>query len=253
MDHGPARDGRGDRNLPPDLNALRVKIFADGADRDMILKLLQNPLIKGFTTNPTLMHAAGLRDYEAFAREILEFVVDHPVSFEVFSDDFGEMERQAAKIASWGVNVFVKVPVTNTRAESALATIRRLAGAGVRLNVTALMTVRQVDDVSGALAGGPPSFISVFAGRIADTGRDPVPMMRQALDLMSERPEQELVWASSREVLNIVQADAIGCDVITVTHDLLKKLPIVGRDLDQYSLETVRMFFDDARSAGFTL
>jgi transaldolase len=253
MDHRPARDGRGERILTPDLNALRVRIFADGADRDVILKLLQNPLIKGFTTNPTLMHAAGVREYEAFAREILEFVVDHPISFEVFSDDFAEMERQAAKIASWGVNVFVKVPVTNTRAESALTTIRRLAGAGVRLNVTALMTVRQVEDVSGALAGGSPSFISVFAGRIADTGRDPIPIMRQALDLMSERPEQQLVWASSREVLNIVQADEIGCDVITVTNDLLKKLPIVGRDLDQFSLETVRMFFDDARSAGFTL
>jgi transaldolase len=239
--------------LPPDLNALRVKIFADGADRDVILKLLQNPLIQGFTTNPTLMNAAGLRDYEAFAREILEFVVDHPISFEVFSDDFAEMERQARKIASWGVNVVVKIPVTNTRAESALATIRRLSGAGVRLNVTALMTVRQVDGVSRALAEGAPSFISVFAGRIADTGRDPIPTMCKALDIMSARPGQELVWASTREVLNIMQADEIGCDVITITHDLLKKLPNVGRDLDQYSLDTVKMFFDDARSAGFTL
>jgi len=235
------------------LDELGVKLFADGANRAGILALYANPLIKGFTTNPTLMHAAGLRDYEAFAREVIELVPDRPISFEVFSDDFDEMERQALKIAAWGDNVYVKIPVTNCGGESAAPLLRRLSAAEIKLNVTALMTPRQVGEVAVCLEGGPPSCISVFAGRIADTGRDPVPIMVEALDLLRAHPQIELIWASPREILNIFQANCIGCHIITVTHDLLKKLPLVGRDLDEFSLETVRMFFNDAGAAGFNL
>jgi transaldolase len=232
---------------------LKVKIFADGADIDGITALLANPLIKGFTTNPTLMRQAGVSDYEAFARQVLEVVTDHPISFEVFSDDFGEMAVQAKKIASWGDNVYVKIPVTNTTGESSEAVIRQLADDGVHLNVTALMTPGQVEWVTGALAGGPAACISVFAGRIADAGTDPLPIMIESLKIMRAEPQIELIWASPREVFNIVQADSIGCHIITVTHDLLKKLPIIGRDLDAYSLDTVQMFFRDAQGAGFQL
>jgi transaldolase len=231
----------------------RVKVFADGADRQGILDLYANPLIKGFTTNPTLMRAAGVADYEYFARDILEVVPDRPISFEVFADEAVEMERQALKISSWGDNVHVKIPITNTEGESTFKLVERLSGDGVKLNVTALMTVKQVEHVAQPLVGGPPSYISVFAGRIADTGRDPIPIMREALDVLRDVPNCELIWASPRELLNVVQADEIGCHVITVTHDLLKKLPILGKDLDLYSLETVQMFHRDAQAAAYEL
>ena len=231
----------------------RVKVFADGADRQGILDLYANPVIKGFTTNPTLMRAAGIADYEYFARDILEVVPDRPISFEVFADDAVEMERQALKIASWGENVYVKIPVTNTQGESTVKLIEHLASDGVKLNVTALMTVAQVEQVARPLVDGPAAYISVFAGRIADTGRDPIPIMRGALEAMQIVPNCELIWASPRELLNVVQADEIGCHVITVTHDLLKKLPILGKDLDLYSLETVQMFHRDAQAAAYEL
>jgi transaldolase len=235
------------------LNHLRIKVFADGADRQGILDLCQNPLIRGFTTNPTLMRAAGVTDYEAFARNILEAVPTLPISFEVLSDDFDEMDRQARKIAAWGDNVFVKIPVTNIRGEPSFELIHRLAGDGLHLNVTALMTTKQVELVSAAMADGAVGYVSVFAGRIADTGRDPVPIMLDAVETLSPHPHLELIWASPREVLNLFQADAIGCHIITVTHDLLRKLTVVGKDLDDYSLDTVRMFHNDAGAAGFRL
>jgi transaldolase len=235
------------------LAQLQVKIFADGADRTGMLDLYRNPIIKGFTTNPTLMNAAGIRDYEAFARDILAAIPDRPISLEVFSDDFAEMETQARRIASWGENVYVKIPVTNTQGESSVSLVRSLAKAGVKLNVTALMTLAQVRDVSMALASGPPSCVSVFAGRVADTGRDPVPMMAAAVEMLKMYPQIELIWASPRELLNIFQANDIGCHIITVTHDVLKKLPLVGKNLLDYSLDTVKMFRNDAVKAGFRL
>lgn len=232
---------------------LRIKVFADGADSAGILHLSRDPLIRGFTTNPTLMRAAGVTDYERFAREILEIIPEKPISFEVLSDDFPEMERQARKIASWGESVFVKIPVTNTRSEGSFELIRRLAGDGLRLNVTALMTVKQVELVTAAMAEGLAGYVSVFAGRIADTGRDPVPIMLDAIDALAPYAHLELIWASPREVLNLFQADAIGCHVITMTHDLLRKLSSVGKDLDDFSLETVQMFFTDAQTAGYRI
>lgn len=232
---------------------LRVKIFADGADKAGMLDMYRNPLVKGFTTNPTLMRKAGVTDFEAFARDVLEAIPDRPISFEVFSDDFEEMERQARAIARWGPNVYVKIPVTDTRANSSADLIRTLAGEGIKLNVTALMTVAQVKTVSAALADGPSSYVSVFAGRIADSGRDPLPIMRESLAVLGAYPRQELIWASPRELLNIVQAHKIGAHVITVTNDLLAKLPLLGKELDAFSLDTVKMFYADARSAGFEL
>lgn len=232
---------------------LRIKVFADGAHRDGILELCRNPLIRGFTTNPTLMRAAGVTHYEAFAREILEVVPELPISFEVLSDDFDEMDRQARKIAAWGDNVFVKIPVTNTRGESSFELIRRLAADGLHLNVTALMTVKQVELVARAMADSVTSYVSVFAGRIADTGRDPVPIMLDAVDALAGHPRLELIWASPREVLNLFQADAVGCHVITMTHDLLKKLSSIGKDLHSFSVDTVKMFFNDAKAAGFSV
>jgi transaldolase len=237
----------------PTLQGLRVRIFADGVDKAGMLDLAQRPYISGFTTNPTLMRRAGITDYQAFAREILEALPGRTISFEVLSDDFEEMERQARAIASWGRDVFVKVPVTNTRGEPASALIRRLSRDGVRLNVTAVLTLEQVLEVSAALRDGAPSCISVFAGRIADTGRDPAPLMAAAAEMMQPFPSQSLLWASPREVLNIFQADAAGCHIITVTHDLLAKLDSVGKDLGQFSLETVRMFYEDGRAAGYRL
>jgi transaldolase len=243
-----------DRMTPaPDVKKLRIKIFADGADRAGMVEMARKPCIAGLTTNPTLMRKAGIADYRAFARDVLSVIKDKPISFEVFCDDFSEMERQAREIAGWGANVYVKIPVTNCQGESAAALIRRLARAGVKQNVTALMTLAQVRDVSAALADGPASYISVFAGRIADTGRDPVPLMTAAVELMRPHPTQELIWASPRELLNIFQADAIGCHVITVTHDVLNKLELVGKDLGEYSLDTVKMFYNDAKAAGFKL
>jgi transaldolase len=235
------------------LSTLKVKIFADGADKVGMLELYRNPLIKGFTTNPTLMRKAGVTDYQAFALEILRTIPDRPISFEVFSDDFDEMRRQARKIAFWGENVYVKVPVTNTRNEPSVELIRELTRIGVKLNVTALLTLDQVRDVSTALAGGAPACISVFAGRVADTGCDPVPLMAAAVELLRPYPNVELIWASPRELLNLFQADAIGCHIITVTHDILKKLELVGKDLHAYSLETVKMFRDDAVKAEYVL
>jgi transaldolase len=232
---------------------LRVKIFADGAELAGMLDLYRQPYIRGFTTNPTLMNKAGIRDYRAFAREVLSAIPDRPISFEVFSDEFDDMERQAREIATWGSHVYVKVPVTNTRREPAYDLIRRLSHAGVKVNVTALMTLEQVRAVTDAVRGGAPSNISVFAGRIADTGRDPLPIMTDALEIMHVAPDAELIWASPRELLNIVQADAIGCHIITVTPDILKKLDGIGKDLAEFSLDTVKMFHDDARKAGFTL
>lgn len=232
---------------------LRVKIFADGADLPGIAALAADPLIKGFTTNPTLMRQAGVHDYERFARDLLALVPDRPISLEVFSDDFHEMEKQARRIAEWGPNVFVKVPVTNTAGQSSAPLVARLASAGVQLNVTAVFTLDQTATVLAALAGGPPAFISIFAGRIADAGVDPVPVMARAVTLIDSVPGVELIWASPREVLNIVQADEIGCHVITVTHDLLGKLGVLGRDLDLFSLDTVCMFRRDALAAGYEL
>ncbi len=232
---------------------LKIKLFADGADRHTMLELAKNPLISGFTTNPTLMRKAGITDYEAFARDVLEAIPDRPISFEVFADDFDEMERQACQIASWGDQVYVKVPVTNTRGESTAPLISRLSGCGVKVNATALLTLDQVSEMTYALANGAPSYISVFAGRIADTGRDPIPLMQSALDVMRPFPQIELIWASPRELLNIFQADRMGCHVITATNDILKKMELVGRDLTQYSLDTVKMFYDDASKSGFTL
>jgi transaldolase len=236
-----------------DASSLRIKIFADGADRESIARLYANPVIRGFTTNPTLMRKAGVKDYETFARDILELVPDRPISFEVFSDDFEEMEQQALQISSWGENVYVKVPVTNTVGEPSAAVVRRLAERGVKVNVTALMTPSQVAEVAEWLAGGPSGYVSVFAGRIADSGRDPVPLMVESLELIRRHPNLELIWASPRELLNLVQADAIGCHIITVTHDLLEKLPTLGKDLNEFSLDTVRMFHRDGQAAGYTL
>ncbi len=235
------------------LTELKVKIFADGADRASMLELYPNPLIKGFTTNPTLMRKAGVKDYEAFAQDILATIQDRPICFEVFSDEFDEMERQALKIARWGKNVYVKVPITNTRGESSLGLVKHLACAGVKVNVTAIMTLDQICGAREALAGGPPAFVSLFAGRVADSGRDPVPIMAQALRLLEMRPNIELIWSSPREVLNILQADAIGCHIITVTNDLLQKLNLLGKDLAEFSLDTVKMFRNDALKAGYVL
>jgi transaldolase len=236
-----------------DLGLGNVKIFADGADLEAILELADQPHIAGFTTNPTLMRQSGVTDYEGFARKLLERVTDRPVSFEVFADAPDEMLRQARLIASWGSNVYVKIPVTDTRGTSTAAVVRELSDSGVHLNVTALMTMTQVEVVTAAVAGGPGAVVSVFAGRVADTGRDPVPLMRAALETMSPYPELELLWASPREILNVRQADEIGVHIITVTHDLLRKLGLLGKDLDDFSLETVRMFHNDAATAGFFL
>jgi transaldolase len=237
----------------PSVAALRVKIFADGAEKNGMLAMLEKPYISGFTTNPTLMRKSGIENYEAFARDIVAAIPNHPISLEVFADEHAEMERQARRIATWGEHVYVKIPVTNTRRESTAALVRRLTSDGVKLNVTALMTVDQVRTVCQALAGGAPAYVSVFAGRIADTGRDPLPLMSEALEVMKPYPNAELIWASPRELLNIFQADAIGCHIITVTNDVLAKLGTVGKDLDDYSLDTVKMFHDDALKANFRL
>jgi len=232
---------------------LKVKLFADGADIAGIKEMAANPLIKGFTTNPTLMRKAGVVDYKAFALEALSVIGDRPISFEVFADDFDEMEKQAREIASWGQNVYVKVPVTNTAGAFSGRLIRRLSLARVKLNVTAVMTPDQVRMITECLAPDTAAIISVFAGRIADTGRDPMPIMHEAVRVMEARPKAELIWASLRELLNVFQADSVGCHIITATNDILKKLSLVGRSLDDYSLETVKMFYDDARAAGYSI
>ena len=233
--------------------SLSVKVFADGADLDAILALAENPRVSGFTTNPTLMWKAGLTDYRDFAERLLERITRHPISFEVFADDVDEMRRQAKLIASWGENVYVKIPVTTTSGESMAPLVRELSEDGVKVNVTALFTTAQVELITAAVKDGAPSYISVFAGRIADAGIDPMPIMAKAVDIMLDAPRSELIWASPREVLNVVQADQVGCHIITVTQDLLAKLSSLGKDLDQFSLETVQMFHRDAQAAGFTL
>lgn len=232
---------------------INVKLFADGADKAGMLEMYGKPYIKGLTTNPTLMRKAGITDYRVFAKEILAEIKDKPLSFEVFSDDFAEMERQAIEIAGWGENVYVKIPVTNTRREPSWFLIKRLVARKIKVNVTALMTLGQVRDVVQCLDPHVPSYVSVFAGRIADTGRDPVPLMAAAVEHLKLAPAAELIWASPRELLNIFQADAIGCHVITVTNDILKKLSLLYYDLGEYSLDTVKMFYNDAKVAGFTL
>jgi transaldolase len=235
------------------LEQLSTRIFADGADLDRILALAADPRIAGFTTNPTLMWKAGLTDYAEFAQRLLERITVHPISFEVFADDVDEIRRQARVIAEWGPNVYVKIPVTTTSGESLAPLVRELSEAGVKVNVTALFTTAQVELITSAVMDGAPSYISVFAGRIADAGVDPLPIMARSVDVMTVAPRSELIWASPREILNLVQADQVGCHIITVTHDLLKKLDCLGKNLEQYSLETVRMFHEDASAAGFTL
>jgi transaldolase len=235
------------------IDRIQTKIFADGADLDGILKLAADPLIKGFTTNPTLMWKAGLTDYEEFAKRLLEQITVQPISFEVFADDEAEMRRQAKKIATWGANVYVKIPVTTTGGESMAALVRELSEEGVQINVTALFTTAQVELITAAVKDGAPSCVSVFAGRIADAGVDPLPIMARSVDILADAPRSELIWASPREVLNLVQADQVGCHIITMTHDLLPKVKSLGKDLDQFSLETVQMFHRDAVAAGFSL
>ena len=232
---------------------LKIKLFADGADLDGILEMYANPMIQGFTTNPTLMRQVGVEDYETFGRAVLEKVTDRPVSLEVFADEFDEMERQALKIASWGDNVNVKIPITNTKGDTAVPLIERLSAQGVIVNVTAMMTLEQVQAVCDVLSAETPAIVSVFAGRIADTGRDPIPHMAKALEILQAKPKAELLWASPREFLNLFQANDVGCHIITMTNNLLAKLGGAGKDLDQFSLETVQMFYRDASSAGYTL
>lgn len=235
------------------IKKLNIKLFADGADLAGIKEMAVNPLVKGFTTNPTLMRKAGVADYKTFALEALNVIGGRPISFEVFADDFAEMEKQALEIANWGRNVSVKIPVTNTKGEFSGPLIERLSLAGVQLNVTAVMTLEQVQSVADKLASETPAIISVFAGRIADTGRDPMPIMAEAVRIMKAKPKAELIWASPRELLNVFQADSVGCHIITATNDILKKLSLVGKNLDEYSLDTVKMFYNDAQAAGYKI
>jgi transaldolase len=235
------------------MDGLSTRVFADGADLDGILALAADPRISGFTTNPTLMWKAGLTDYSDFAQRLLERITRHPISFEVFADGVEEMRRQARLIAAWGENVYVKIPVTTTSGESMVPLVRELSESGVKVNVTALFTTAQVELVTAAVRNGAPSYLSVFAGRIADAGIDPLPIMARSVDIMVDAPRAELIWASPREVLNVVQADSVGCHIITMTHDLLAKLELLGKDLEQFSLETVQMFHRDAVAAGFNL
>jgi transaldolase len=237
----------------PDINGLRVKLFADGADLDSMMALYANPRIKGFTTNPTLMRKAGISDYEAFARQVLTKIADRPVSFEVFADELPEMAAQARVIAGWAKNVNVKIPVTNTKGVFTGPIIRELSTAGIQLNVTAVFTQAQVRAIRDAVSPETPAIVSIFAGRIADTGLDPMPLMAKCKEILKDRPKAELLWASPREFLNIFQADAVGCDIITATPDLLAKLDGIGKDLDQFSLETVKMFYGDAQRAGYSI
>ena len=235
------------------ISDLKVKIFADGADLEGMKQMYANPLIKGFTTNPTLMRKAGVQDYEAFSRQVIKAIPDRPISFEVFADDLKEMERQAFEIASWGDNVYVKITITNTKKEFTGPLIKLLSENGIALNVTAVMLPEQVQRITECLAKDTPAIISVFAGRIADTGRDPVPLMKESVQIMSGRPKAELIWASPRELLNIFQADSVGCHIITATNDILSKLSVVGKDLNSYSIDTVRMFHQDASAAEFSI
>jgi len=244
-----------DGDMSPALSicSLSVKLFADGADKAGMLEMAAKPFIKGLTTNPTLMRKAGITDYKSFALDVLKDIPNKPISFEVFSDDFEEMERQAIQIAGWGENVYVKIPITNTQRQSACDLVRKLSMRGIKLNVTALMTLKQVREVAASLDPAVPSYISVFAGRIADTGVDPVPMMREAVQLIGNSTKTELIWASPRELLNVFHADSVGCHIITATNDILKKLELIGKNLGEYSLDTVKMFYLDAKAAGFSI
>ena len=232
---------------------LKVKLFADGADKADMLEMYNNPIISGFTTNPTLMKTAGIKDYKSFALDILSHINDKPLSFEVFSDEFDEMAEQALDIASWASNVNVKIPITNTKSESSVNLINKISEKGVSVNVTAMMTLEQVKSVLPGLSNGPAGYVSVFAGRIADTGQDPLPIMSEVVEILQNYPNVELIWASPRELYNVVQADSIGCQIITATNNILKKLPTLGKDLTQFSLETVKMFYDDATQAGYSI
>jgi transaldolase len=235
------------------LDKLRIKIFADGAEKAGMLEMYRNPVIQGFTTNPTLMRKAGVSDYGTFARDVLAAIPDRPISLEVLSDDFQEMEQQARTISSWADNVYVKIPITNTKGELSTEVVRRLNGDGIKINVTALLTLDQVRSVTASLTGETPACVSIFAGRIADTGRDPIPIMTSAVEMLKDIPNAELIWASPRELLNVFQADEIGCHIITATNDILKKLALVGKDLSDYSLDTVKMFYSDATASEFIL
>ena len=239
--------------MPNNVNELKIKIFADGAEVETMVEMSKKPFIKGLTTNPTLMRKAGISDYKEFAKEVLTKIQDKPISFEVFSDNLREMIEQAIEIASWGENVNVKIPITNSEGIETTSVIKELSRMGIALNITAILTAGQVKNVIDALDGNSNAFISVFAGRIADTGRDPIPLMEEALKIMREKPKSELIWASPRELLNVIQADSIGCHIITATSDILKKLDIIGKDLTRYSLETVRMFRDDALASGYSI
>lgn len=235
------------------LKDLKVKIFADGANKKDMLEMYSKEFIKGLTTNPSLMKKEGIKNYKNFCVDILKSIKDKPISFEVFSDNFIEMERQALEIASWGENVYVKIPITNTKKETCYKTIEKLSKHKVKLNITAIMTLQQVEEVASVLAPSVPSYVSVFAGRIADTAVDPLPLMTKTVSILKPLPECELIWASPRELLNIFQADSIGCHIITVTNDILKKLPLINRDLNEFSLDTVKMFYNDAIDAGYEL
>jgi transaldolase len=241
------------RSAVVNISDLQVKLFADGADKNEIIELNNNPLIKGFTTNPTLMRQAGINDYSSFAIDILSYVQNKPISFEVFSDDFIEMRRQAKLIATWADNVNVKIPITNTKGQNILELVKDIIADGVKVNVTAMMTIAQLENVLEAMQGCAPSYVSLFAGRIADTGIDPIPIIAKAVDMVNSGPNVELIWASPRELLNIVQASDVGCHIITVTHNVLKKMNLLGKDLNEFSLETVKMFHNDALNAGYTL
>lgn len=235
------------------MKSFQTRIFADGADKAGMLEMYRNPLIAGFTTNPTLMRKAGISDYEAFAHDIIKAIPDRPLSFEVFSDEFADMEKQARRITTWGSNVFVKIPITNTKGESCAPLIAKLSASGIRMNITAMLTMDQVREIVPCLAKGPESYVSVFAGRIADAGQDPLPIMREAVACLKPYPQLSLIWASPREILNLVQADQIGCQIITMTNDLIKKIPLLGKDLTEYSLDTVKMFYKDALDARFAI
>lgn len=239
--------------MPNNVNELKIKIFADGAEVETMVEMSKKPFIKGLTTNPTLMRKAGISDYKEFAKEVLTKIQDKPISFEVFSDNLKGMIEQAIEIASWGENVNVKIPITNSEGIETTSVIKELSSMGIALNITAILTTGQVKNIIDALDGNSNAFISVFAGRIADTGRDPIPLMEEALQIMREKPKSELIWASPRELLNVIQADSIGCHIITATSDILKKLDIIGKDLTRYSLETVRMFRDDALASGYSI
>jgi transaldolase len=235
------------------LQQFSIKLFADGADLTDMIEEYKKGIASGFTTNPTLMKKAGVKNYEEFAKAALKAIPNLPLSFEVFSDDLPGMEREARKIGSWGNNVYIKIPVTNTKGESTASLIKKLSHDGLKLNVTAILTVDQVKTVAKALSPTTPSIVSVFAGRIADTGVDPIPIMKESVKILKSNPKAELLWASTRELLNLIQAESCGCHIITITNDILKKVPLVGKDLDQLSLETVQMFYSDAQSAGYRI